>query len=485
MAINWSKGAISLGGSFKDYSAQLKKDEYMAAASAVTAQDSLMGRYGTILDSLDDEIKANRNTITGKIISEKRENEIQRYRAVMLEAIRQGKALPDDIWKQIQNSVVTGGAVVENSEDTEAASGFWSALYDDTIAEALPEAMSWIKEKMQDSLKGLSEEEIKKPETIIESAKKIPGAWESILDWWRTTKFGSNPGIGDAIPQKEPSSPLDGVGMAGLISEGDEALAQRFSAESISDPMSTAQAGIGMTEEELAQITAENARQQEATSAESEALNQYIGSEEALQSLSSIGGPVGEPAGKTIFRDFVIGKPAVEIEVSSPEIEEIKSIYLDNAFNIIRNVESNADGYTAVVDTVGGDRGLTTSTVGEAVKKHKNNAIGIGQFKYKEFMVPTAKKWFGMTEDQLKEQMFTPQFQDALMVAGLYDAGLQELAENKISLGTFQKRMFNIWRGSPPDKDTKKGDVTDKYGNKAGISGEEYQRLMQQGLLGQ
>jgi len=171
--------------------------------------------------------------------------------------------------------------------------------------------------------------------------------------------------------------------------------------------------------------------------------------------------------------------------VSSPEIEEIKSIYLDNAFNIIRNVESNADGYTAVVDTVGGDRGLTTSTVGEAVKKHKNNAIGIGQFKYKEFMVPTAKKWFGMTEDQLKEQMFTPQFQDALMVAGLYDAGLQELAENKISLGTFQKRMFNIWRGSPPDKDTKKGDVTDKYGNKAGISGEEYQRLMQQGLLGQ
>jgi hypothetical protein len=494
MAINWSKGAISLGGSFKERSAQLKKDEYMAAASAVTAQDSLMGRYKTVLDTIDTSIKNNRDTITGKIINDALDNDLQMGKAILIEAIMSGTALPTGSWNSIlelSKSLNTTDATLESAgDDAEAASGFWSAMYADTIGQALPQGMSWIKEKMEDSFKGLSEEEIKKPETIIESAKKIPGAWEEILDWWRTTKFGSNPGIGDAIPQEEPSSPLDDVGMAGLISEGEGALAQSFSAEGISDPMSTAQAGIGMTEEELAQITAENARQQEATSAESEALNQYIGSEEALQSLSSIGGPVGEPAGKTTVKDFVIGKPKVEIEISSPEIEERKSTILSNVFSAIKGTESNVMGYNAVSDTTDGDRGLTTSTVKEVLDKHGNTAVGVGQFKYKEFMKPTAEKWFGMTEDQLKEQMFTPQFQDALLIAGIYDAGLQQFVDDKISVDVFQKRLANIWRGLPPTRETKEGDIVDEFENKARMSGEEFRSLllqfntMTEGLIG-
>ena len=485
MAINWSKGAISLGGSFKDYSAQLKKDEYMAAASAVTAQDSLMGRYGTILDSLDDEIKANRNTITGKIISEKRENEIQRYRAVMLEAIRQGKALPDDIWKQIQNSVVTDGAGVDDPAIDGGDGGFLSAVGEflsaawKDLSPELKEVQDWLKSNVDetDFVQGPRGQVYPKdPEALKKALGNASKKIQAIKDWWASISRGDErldteqpANVEGADPElQQRMNALGSPIQAGLIEQGTATPEQEATMAA-----GGTLGGSGYVEPEIEQETVSD-------------ISGVVGSEEALTSLfRDVGGPVGEPAGKTIFRDFVIGKPAVEIEVSSPEIEEIKSIYLDNAFNIIRNVESNADGYTAVVDTVGGDRGLTTSTVGEAVKKHKNNAIGIGQFKYKEFMVPTAKKWFGMTEDQLKEQMFTPQFQDALMVAGLYDAGLQELAENKISLGTFQKRMFNIWRGSPPDKDTKKGDVTDKYGNKAGISGEEYQRLMQQGLLGQ
>jgi muramidase (phage lysozyme) len=142
-------------------------------------------------------------------------------------------------------------------------------------------------------------------------------------------------------------------------------------------------------------------------------------------------------------------------------------------------------GYSAVADTTDGDRGLTTSTVGEIVNKHGNKAIGIGQFKFNEFMKPTAKKWFGMSEAQLKDQMFTPQFQDALVVAGLYDAGLQQFADGKIDAATFQKRIANIWRGLPPNKDTKEGDPTDDLGNKARMSGEELRGLIEQGMTGQ
>ena len=98
-------------------------------------------------------------------------------------------------------------------------------------------------------------------------------------------------------------------------------------------------------------------------------------------------------------------------------------------------------GYNAVADTTDGDRGLTTSTVKEVLDKHGNTAVGVGQFKYKEFMKPTAEKWFGMTEDQLKEQMFTPQFQDALLIAGIYDAGLQQFVDDKIIVDVFQKRL--------------------------------------------
>ena len=135
--------------------------------------------------------------------------------------------------------------------------------------------------------------------------------------------------------------------------------------------------------------------------------------------MSSIGGPIGEPAGNTTFKDFVIGKPEVEVEVSSPEIEKTKSTILSNVFSAIKGTESNVMGYNAVSDTTDGDRGLTTSTVKEVLDKHGNTAVGVGQFKYKEFMKPTAKKWFGMNENQLKEQMFTPQFQDALLIAGI------------------------------------------------------------------
>jgi hypothetical protein len=493
-------GLISAGEEFKAHGAMRVKEEYMAEEKATAAASALMDRYSTLLDTVTSSISDN-TTDMGTVIDPDRQESLYRYQNILINALETGRQIPAGTVQAVAEELAKAGTpeVGEESEDAEAASGFWSAMYADTLGQALPEGMSWIKEKMQDSLKNLSEEEIKKPETIIESAKKIPGAWAAIKDWWASTSRGDErldteraTDIEGADPATDDTESLQktyedpfGVGMAGLISEGEGALAQRFSAEGILDPMSTAQAGIGMTEKELAQITAENARQQEAASTESEALNQYIGSEEALKSLGAIGGPIGEPAGKTTVRDFVIGKPEVEIEISPPEIEERKSTILSNVFSAIRDTESNVMGYSAVADTTDGDRGLTTSTVGEIVNKHGNKAIGIGQFKFNEFMKPTAKKWFGMSEAQLKDQMFTPQFQDALVVAGLYDAGLQQFADGKIDAATFQKRIANIWRGLPPDKDTKEGDPTDDLGNKARMSGEELRGLIEQGMTGQ
>tara|TARA_Y100000401_G_C8261969_1_gene193797 strand:- start:515 stop:811 length:297 start_codon:yes stop_codon:yes gene_type:complete len=76
--------------------------------------------------------------------------------------------------------------------------------------------------------------------------------------------------------------------------------------------------------------------------------------------------------------------------------------------------------------------------------------------------------------------MFTPQFQDALLIAGIYDAGLQQFVDDKISVDVFQKRLANIWRGLPPTRETKEGDIVDEFENKARMSGEEFRSLLLQ-----
>jgi len=477
MALNWGKaisaGLITAGEEMKAHGAMRIKEEYMAEEKAVASHSALMDRYSTLLDTVTDSISDNINEY-GQVVDADRQKSLYRYQNVLINALETGKQIPAGAVQAIAEEAATGEVleVEEESEDAEAASGFWSAMYADTLGKALPEGMSWIKEKMQENLKNVSKEELKKPETIIESAKKIPGAWDAIKNWWASTSRGDE--------RLDTEKPAD-------VEEAE--LQQRMDA--LGSPIQTGliEEGIRYTEADTAQEIPGGGISEEPPLG-SETVNGVpqtgIGSEAALRSLyEDVGGPIGEPAGKTTVRDFVVGKPEVEIKVSPPEIEERKSTILSNVFSAIRDVESNVMGYSAVADTTDGDRGLTTSTVGEIVNKHGNKAVGIGQFKFDEFMKPTAKKWFGMSEAQLKDQMFTPQFQDALVIAGLYDAGLQQFADGKIDAATFQKRIANIWRGLPPDKDTKEGDPTDDLGNKARMSGEELRGLIEQGMTGQ
>ena len=493
MGLNWSKGLIAAGSGLKEYSAIKAKEEYLAAATATATAKDVMGGYETLYKGVNDEINSinSRNQMGGAVdpTLQPRLDDLYKYQGILAKAIRTRNPIPDEILAQLTS---TSGDTTPDEVIEDDAESWLSKVWSD-IGPVSKKGWEFLKEYYYESW---DKDDIEMPLTISSEEKEritrwAKTNWDKIKDKIKSNLNETNSGEGAQTPGGFIGEDLSSTSQnpQGLISEGEiaadelAALDQRFSAGGISDPGSTAQAGIGMSEEGLTQLIKENTIQQDEGVQQAEQLNKFIGSEEAISSLGAIGGPVAEPAGESTIVEFIIGNPSSKIKVSSPEVEEKKSISISNALGAIRNVESNVNGYNAVKGSKSGDRGLTTSTVGEAVKKHKNKAIGVGQFKYKEFMVPTAKKWFGMTEAQLKKQILTPQFQDALVIAGLYDAGLEQYAEGSINLDQFQKRIANIWRGLPPDKDTKKGDVTDKYGNIAGMSGEDLQNRMQKGLL--
>jgi len=249
----------------------------------------------------------------------------------------------------------------------------------------------------------------------------------------------------------------------GLIEQGAPISAEEQAYEDARNEAALAGAGSASTDE----ITPE---QMEAMSRETDrqaAIQQQdiVGSPAALESLSSIGGPIGEPAGTT---DILTRS---NIPEESPEIESVKSRIISSLTQLILSAESNVNGYNAVAGITEGDPNLTNMTIGEIVEKYGNTAVGAGQFKYEEFTVPIAKKYLNMGEPELRAQVFTRQLQNDLIALGLEDAGLALIAKKEISSEEFQKRVANIWRGLPSTKQTQEGESTDTYGNKARVSG--------------
>ena len=194
-------------------------------------------------------------------------------------------------------------------------------------------------------------------------------------------------------------------------------------------------------------------------------ISDVVGTEETLGSLfRDVGGPVGEPAGTTLLE-------RANIPAQSEEVEVKKSNVVSAVRDLILKAEANVNGYESIAGSTEGDPNLTTMTVGEIFDKYGNKAVGAGQFKYREFMLPIVKKYLGMNEKELRDQVFTPQFQNDLITLGLEDAGLTELANGTLSIEDFQKRVANIWRGLPPTKETEIGETTDEFGNKARVEG--------------
>jgi len=221
-----------------------------------------------------------------------------------------------------------------------------------------------------------------------------------------------------------------------------------------------------MTQEQMDALSRETDRQA--------AIQQqgYIGSDEAIESLYAVGGPIGEPATTDILA-------RANVKKESPEIESTKSRIIASLTDLILQAESGNDTINNKFNAVSRNRedpNLTNMTIGEIVDKYGNDAVGAGQFKYKEFTKPMAKKYLRMEEEELKQQVFTRQFQLDMIALGLEDAGLTKIAKGDLSPEKFQKRIANVWRGMPPTKETQIGDPTDELGNKARVSGARYQQ---------
>ena len=189
-----------------------------------------------------------------------------------------------------------------------------------------------------------------------------------------------------------------------------------------------------------------------------------IGSDAAIRSLyEDVGGPIGEPTGNVVY--------PTNIPKESEEIETKKASLNRTLGALVKYAESNVNGYNAVEDSTEGDANLTNMTLREIREKHGNKAVGVGQFKYDEFIKPTADKYMNIDEETLLSTVFSRDFQEQLLTLGLEDAGMTLFLKGRIDEETFMKRLWNIFRGLAPTKESLPGEVTDEHGNKVNVGG--------------
>jgi hypothetical protein len=133
------------------------------------------------------------------------------------------------------------------------------------------------------------------------------------------------------------------------------------------------------------------------------------------------------------------------IPVESDEIEAKKKGLSADLIPFIKSKVSNDNGYSTVEGVSGGDSNLTSMTLEEIVKKYGNKAVGIGGFKPKEFIKTINKKYLGLSQEQLNNQVFSEEFQNRLIYLGLEEAGMTKFIKGEISLNEFQERTNRIF----------------------------------------
>tara|TARA_R110002012_G_scaffold114135_4_gene260710 strand:+ start:1171 stop:2904 length:1734 start_codon:yes stop_codon:yes gene_type:complete len=189
-----------------------------------------------------------------------------------------------------------------------------------------------------------------------------------------------------------------------------------------------------------------------------------IGSEESLTSLfRDVGGPIGEPTGNIVY--------PTNVPRGSKELELNKEGLAKKLRALVIFAESRGTEYNAVAGTKNGDPNLTRMTLDQIIEKYKNTAVGIGQFKYNEFIKPTVAKYMDIDEETLKSTVFSPEFQEQLLSLAMEDAGITKFLEGRINSATFQKRLGNIFRGLGATKEALPGDPSDDVGNKVRLGG--------------
>ena len=199
-------------------------------------------------------------------------------------------------------------------------------------------------------------------------------------------------------------------------------------------------------------LTPEQIEDRDAWNAGQAEFNKYIGSPEALDSLANV------------------GLKTTNIPQESEAMEMDKHGLGKSLAALIAFAEARVHGYNSVAGSKEADPDITRMTVGEIKEKYGNKAVGIGQFQY-DFISDVANRYLDIKEKDLKDIVFSKSFQDQLITLGLEKAGITLFLKGEIGQEEFQKKLWGIWRGLGPDKESLPGDSSDEYGNKIRLGG--------------
>jgi len=558
MAINWSAGLISAGGSMKQYSAMLLKEEYMQEEKEIAAASASAARFMDLYKELGLEARNITDALSRaapmggisklhpatKKAFEDQLSEINSLRVTMFSAlsgVSPTSSISDDVANEIikkYNEIMSGKQTSEEgSAETEGSDGFnlndipWGdhilkylpGFAKETIAKAedwaVKEAADYLKnnetyKELWDDTKnnlertrvrysgsGEDRKEIKGPVSDKEVVSVIAGEFAEAQITKPLSKIFSFL-KGEEVPEEEfiitDDTVLSEIGAS--TGELTDVFGPSYKSEADWRRINQAQRGerefppayvpptqtggdAGVAEDNYRQgLIEQGARYTEQDTAqeipgggiseepllESETVDGIpqsgIGSQAALRSLyEDVGGPIGEPTGNVVY--------PTNIPTESEEIETKKTNLNRTLGALVKYAESNVNGYNAVAGSDEGDANLTNMTLREIREKHGNTAVGVGQFKYNEFIKPTADKYMNIDEETLLSTVFSRDFQEQLLTLGLEDAGMTLFLKGRIDEKTFMKRLWNIFRGLAPTKESLPGEVTDEHGNKVNVGG--------------
>ena len=285
------------------------------------------------------------------------------------------------------------------------------------------------------------------PETSDTADETSFGTMDNVNDLQSNSAIPSTSGdLSEEQPNREPLStpmtPIDNSDQSGNR-RGPTVIPSE-------DPQGSEQGLISAAEAQIQENAKEIANRQA-----SESLEEVDGTPQSEMNrqtgyTGSYVPPFGGPEG--MFGDEQVITPeqddiaiTTNIPVESDEIEAKKKGLSADLIPFIKSKVSNDNGYSTVEGVSDGDSNLTSMTLEEIVKKYGNKAVGIGGFKPKEFIKTINKKYLGLSQEQLNNQVFSEEFQNQLIYLGLEEAGMTKFIKGEISLNEFQERTNNIF----------------------------------------
>ena len=526
MGLNWSGFGEKIGEGLVVYSAKVAKDEYAAAASKTATNTAQMENNKFLYEDAGKQIislnklLSGRNDFGSPVASLGAGDKTRIEDAIRgLETTRQGlyysiagwepltekqqeknKSGFEEALKIIKEFQASGQGGADGKDKADSSGGFWASLMETQKgleAKLGPAIYKYIEGggfdrdqiKFRDTYFGLGEivyKGLKKDlEAIVPALKNM-----ETQDWFNEDTIKELLSITDPVGeaandavefggsfedygnQGDPNlGNVEGTPPSGLITQAgftpekdipqhdpfteDDNYTKRITGQFMAadDPEGIVTHGKDFYEEITpTNLTQKQIEDRDAWNAGQAEFNKYIGSPEALDSLANV------------------GLKTTNIPQESEAIEMDKHGLRNSLAALIAFAEARVHGYDSVAGSSEADPDITRMTVGEIKEKYGNKAVGIGQFQY-DFISDVANRYLDIKEKDLKDIVFSKSFQDQLITLGLEKAGITLFLKGEISQEEFQKKLWGIWRGLGPDKESLPGDSSDEYGNKIRLGG--------------